>query len=184
VSATGGAAEAITALGQDETAHSSPHFLPDGRHYLYSVWSSQPSNRAIYAGSLDSKERIRLISAESMTAYADPGQLLFQRQGALFAQPFDPQKLQVTGEPVRVADQLMNNTTTGRSAFSVSRTGTLIYRSDSGGSENNAQFSWFDRSGKQLGLAGKPGEYVANFDLSADGKRIVAVRAEAPVTCG
>jgi hypothetical protein len=54
----------------------------------------------------------------------------------------------LTGEPVRIADAVMNNTANGRAAFAVSRNNTLIYRSGAGTTENDSQFVWFDRGGK------------------------------------
>jgi eukaryotic-like serine/threonine-protein kinase len=181
VSASGGVPTPITSLDQSqgETGHYAPYFLPDGRHYLYLVWSADASNSALYVGLLDSMERVRLMAAESMAAYAEPGYILFQRQGTLFAQMFDPKRLQVTGEQVRIADAVITNPGVGRrSAFAVSRNNTLIYRSDNGTTENDSQFVWFDRSGKQIANAGKPGPYAASFDLSPDAKRIVATRRD------
>jgi eukaryotic-like serine/threonine-protein kinase len=47
VSAAGGRATPISVLdsARGETFHTSPYFLPDGRHYLYTAWSSEQSNR-------------------------------------------------------------------------------------------------------------------------------------------
>ena len=81
-----------------------PHFLPDGRHFLYLAWSSKPENRAIYVGALDSDQKTRIMTAESRAIYAPPGFLLFHRQGTLFAQPFDTTRLALHGEPVRLAE--------------------------------------------------------------------------------
>ena len=35
VSATGGAAAAVTTLGPQQVGHLAPHFLPDGRRFLF-----------------------------------------------------------------------------------------------------------------------------------------------------
>ncbi len=86
----------------------SPHFLPDGRHFLFTASSHRPEIRGIYVGSLDSAETRRLLSDESHVAYAPPGYLLFIRDWTLMAQPFDAKRLQITGEPFPVADQVTN----------------------------------------------------------------------------
>ena len=52
----------------------------------------------IYVGSIDSKERKRLLAAESGPLYAAPGYLLFNRGGTVFAQPFDADTLELSGE--------------------------------------------------------------------------------------
>ena len=152
-----------------------PYFLPDGRHFLYLAWSIQPSNRAVYVGSLDSMERTRLLAVESMAAYAQPGYLLFHRGGTLFAQAFNPSKIEITGEPVPVADQIFIGAGVGgRGAFAVSQNGVLVYRA--GGPAANRRFVWFDRTGRQVISAGKAGLYTANFDLSPDGKHIAVAQ--------
>src|SRR5262249_43623211 len=80
-SAEGGVPVQITDLdkSRQEVAHLFPYFLPDGHHYLYLAWSSQQAKRAVFIGSLDSKEKKLLTNAESMVMYASPGALLFQK---------------------------------------------------------------------------------------------------------
>jgi eukaryotic-like serine/threonine-protein kinase len=168
---------AITVLSkaEQETGHLWPYFLPDGRHFLYLAWSIQPSNRAIYVGSLDTMERKRLLAVESMAAYAQPGHLLFHRGGTLFAQGFDPSNLELKGEPVSIADQIsVGAGVGGRTGFSVSQNGVLVYRA--GGPAANRRFAWFDRTGRELVSAGESGLYTNSFDLSPDGKQIAVAR--------
>ena len=50
--------------------------------------SSQPTNSAVYVGSIDSKERTRLFASESPAMYAAPGYLFFNRGNAVFAAAF------------------------------------------------------------------------------------------------
>ena len=89
VSAAGGEPIRIGALDESrqETAIMQPSFLPDGNHFLYLAWSTQQANRAIYVGSLESDNTVKLFDSQSKAAYAAPGYLLFHRGGALFAQP-------------------------------------------------------------------------------------------------
>jgi Tol biopolymer transport system component len=51
----------------------------------------------------------------------------------------------------------------------VSSGGLLLYSA----SNTLSQFTWFDRTGKPLGVVGEPGEY-STFRLSPDGRRVVA----------
>jgi Tol biopolymer transport system component len=174
VSAEGGRPTPLTALNvsRHETFLTSPDFLPDGRRFLYTAWSPEESNRAVYVGSLDSKDSTRLFAASSKALYADPGYLLYHREGVLLAQPFDAKKLEVTGEPVRIADQLAYTSTGAHAAFSVSQNGVLTYRDDS---TSLQQFVWVDRTGKTLNSAGEPGRY-GGFDLGPDGRQIAVAR--------
>ena len=61
-----------------------------------------------------------------MAMYAAPGYLLYLRAGTLFAQPFDAKNLRLTGDPVRIADQIPFNGANGRAAFAVSETGIVV----------------------------------------------------------
>ena len=131
---------------RQEGRHRWPRFLPDGRHFLYYVGSSQRDHQGIYVGSLDSKEKRRLVGTSGGAAYAPPGYLLFALNQTLVAQPFDPERLQITGEPLSVGEQVGGGS--GWSApFSVSATNVLTYWR---GGNRKRQLVWFDRAGRQL----------------------------------
>jgi Tol biopolymer transport system component len=166
-----------------------PSFLPDGQHFLFLSVPAQASSAAIYAGSLDSSDATRLVAAQSNAAYAEPGYLLYHRDGTLYAQPFNPSKLATNGDAVRLADKLPYDAS-GAAAFSASRTGILIYRNSppptaqaaSGaapsGGVYNLPLTWVDRSGKKLDpLADRAG--WAGVDLSPNGKRVATHRHDA-----
>jgi len=94
-----------------EVAHIFPRILPDGRHYLYlNVVTS--GKHAIYLGSLDGKERKRLLDSLQSFEYAPPseagksGHLLFLREGTLMAQPFNAKRLELAGETFPVLDNV------------------------------------------------------------------------------
>jgi hypothetical protein len=85
VPAGGGEARPVTNpnASEQETAHRSPFFLPDGRHFLYTIRGRQ--DLGIYLGALDTRERVRLLSDESNAAYvkADTGgYVIFWRSAA------------------------------------------------------------------------------------------------------
>jgi eukaryotic-like serine/threonine-protein kinase len=104
------------------------------------------------------------------------GQLLFVHQNILFAQPFDAARLELSGEPVRLAENIP--TGSAQSAFSISDS-VLAYRSTATDAQTSLQLGWFDRSGKLLEKVGPPGTYVGP-SVSPDGKRIAVHRHEAP----
>jgi hypothetical protein len=143
-------------------------FLPDGRHFLYLAAGAQQEKSEIYVGSLSSKERKLLVTAYSSIAYARPGFLLFSRERALLAQPFDARGLRVTGEAVPVGEQVQHFID-GRGAFSVSENGVLAYQG--GVAAGDSQLAWFDRGGKQLETLGAPADYTEPR-LSRDGRRM------------
>jgi len=201
VLAAGGQPAQISELNttEQETEHFSPSFLPDGRHYLYLAISSKPSNDAIYVASIDSKDRKRLFAASARAIYAAPGYVLFNRGTAVFAQPFDPDKLSLSGEAIRIADGVPPvvaargapiSPSAGRNAaFAVSQAGVLLYRTGANpqapptsiSTLNSAAvgttLTWLDRSGRRTGQVGNSGFYFG-VDLSPDGKQIAVHRHE------
>jgi eukaryotic-like serine/threonine-protein kinase len=148
------------------------HFLPDGHHFLFGVLSPRPEIRGVYVGSLDSKGTRCLLDVVSNVVYAPPGYLLFLRHWTLVAQPFDAQRLQLTGEPFQIADQVTFSIHGGLGAFSVSNTGVLDYIR--GG--NMRQLVWFDRAGKELGPVGAPDAYSLP-SLSPDEKSVAVTNS-------
>ncbi|MDO8677264.1 MAG: protein kinase [Acidobacteriota bacterium] len=188
VSAEGGKPEAITTVEKPETGHFWPSFLPDGRRYVYLAWSGEAANRAVFAGTLGSQEKTKLMAAESNAAYASPGYLVFHRESTLFAQPFNADTLALAGDPVHIADQLGFSSANGRGHFDVSQNGVLLYFQGGGATAlggsgraqitaPNATFGWRDRSGRQLGLAGEQGAY-GDIDLSPDAKFVAITRQD------
>ena len=187
VSSAGGPATPLTSLDQarQEISHRWPYFLPDGKHFLFFARSSQPEKSGFRVGSLDSKEVKPLLAGDSNIAYAPPtslrqnggpGHLLFHREGTLMAQPFDPARLQISGEPFPVAEQLSFSGINSLASFSVSSNGVLAYVTGPGGSAGT-ELLWFDRTGKRLASAAPPGMYYG-VDLSPDGRRAAVGRTD------
>jgi serine/threonine protein kinase/Tol biopolymer transport system component len=175
VSASGGQTAPLTELdaSRKEVAHAYPSFLPDGKHYLFLVRTSDSeSPAATYIGELDSKERRPLRGIASEAKYSPTGHIVFIRDGALMAQLFDVEDLKLSGEAFPVADPFVSTRTAVAGEFSVSADGELAYYLPTAGSEAataNTELTWFDRTAKSLGVAGASGEY-ADPELSPDGK--------------
>ena len=179
VPAEGGEPEPLAALVPGETGRFWPQFLPDGRHYLYLSLASRREDQAIYVGALDSDLRQRVVAAEYGAAYSPPGYLLYIKDGALVAQPFDARRLTLSGTPTPILDEEVSRfpgtVLAGRAHFSVSTNGVLAWRP--GPTTEHRQLTWFDRSGRKLGTLGEPGAYVAHA-LSPDEKSVAACRVE------
>jgi len=111
----------------------------------------------------------KLVTSGSNAAFDPSGFLLFTRGGVLLRQRFDPRRLDVSGEPTRVAERVAWIEAAGKADFSVSNTGVLAFQTETGVS---TQFAWFDRTNKMLETVGEPGSY-RSLSLSPDGKRLV-----------
>jgi len=178
VSASGGLPVPITAFdpARRETLHAFPSFLPDGRHFVYTRRSSDLAKSAIYLGSVDVKPDQQsskpLANSNWQTECvpsADPSidYLLFVSGGTLMAQPLDNRRLELTGQPAPVAEQLND----GR-AFSSSANNVLVFQQSPA---SNVQLAWYDREGKVLETAGDPGEY-RELALSPDGMQLAVTK--------
>jgi len=99
---------------------------------------------------------------------------MFVRDGALMAQPVDPDKFELAGEPFPIVEQVAVGLALN-SHFSVSENGVLVYQK--GQETGTGRLAWYDRSGSQSGFVGDPGR-IFDFALSPDGKRVAIARAD------
>ena len=152
-----------------------PHFLPDGRRFLFFMRTAKPEGRGIYAGSLDSTHITFVVESEFKGAYAD-GHLLYVRGHELLAQPFDATRLALLGAPIHVADGIWSAMGAGQASFSASNTGALAYVN---AAVSYLRFAWFDRNGRALEQVGGSAPYSNAPELSPDGSRVLVTRGEA-----
>jgi serine/threonine protein kinase len=156
-----------------------PSFLPDGRRFLYSDFN-EASGPGIYIGSLDAKEGKR-IGAGSSAVSVSPSWLLYVRNSTLVAHSFDPDKASLSGDPIRIADQVATvgpGNVPGVGGFSVSQNGVLAYRRAL--PPASTELTWYNRNGKKLGTVGEDAVYTSPA-LSPDGRRIAVGRVDASV---
>jgi Tol biopolymer transport system component len=106
VAASGGDPVAVTAIDstRSESGHRFPYFLPDGKHFLFASLPAGPDGWDTYVGSLGSTEVKHLLTAGSVAIYAEPGYLVFTRDGRVLAQRFDASRLELLGAPVSITD--------------------------------------------------------------------------------
>jgi len=102
-----------------------------------------------------------------MAEFAPPNHLLFVRGNALFAQTLDLHRLELTGEPVLVAQPILG-TAAGRAGVSVSENGVLVHTGSVGVAGRT--LVWVDREGREEPLPVPPRQYQFPR-LSPDGMR-------------
>jgi eukaryotic-like serine/threonine-protein kinase len=185
VAATGGDPVAVTTLdaSRRETNHRFPWFLPDGDRFLYTVIPGRESKFDIYIGSLNGAAPELLGAMESSPVYAEPGLLLFMRQGVLTAQGFDPERRQLVGDVRLLPDSPGGLTdpstmwTAGRVA-TASANGVLAYLTDPV-VETRAQ--WVDGSGRPASDLPLPRGQYSMVRIAPDGQHAALVREVSPV---
>jgi Tol biopolymer transport system component len=158
----------------NDLSHWYPWFLPDGRHILFADQAPAASDElTLRIVALDSPEVKTLGHANSSAMYAS-GYLLYMRQNALLAQPFDEKRLTITGEARSIADHILNVQFGAViiSGFSVSQEGQLVYQARASGSQ---QLTWFDRNGKPMGTLDDAGDVWA-LEFSPDRKSVAVSR--------
>ena len=185
VRASGGGVVPVTVLDEDESAHEWPQFLPDGKHFLYERVSSDPEKTGIYIGSIEAapnrQSRERLLAADRQAYYAaspggGTGHLIFLRQATLMAQAFDPATMTLSGEATAIVDGVDSSATKNYGLFSVSDTGTLVYR---GGFGSQTVLTWIDLQGNPAGTLDGRGDYSSPA-ISPDGSRVAVAVGAAP----
>lgn len=168
VAATGGTVTTLTSLDESrrESAHLMPLFLPDGRHILFQVMSPEGGT---YITSLDAPAPRRLLNDRSRLGFG-AGHLFFMRGRTLMAQQFDLRRLELAGEPIRVASEVEATAVSG--GFAVSSSGTIAFWP---GALALTQPTWVSRTGAVLGTVGSPAAY-GSVALSPDGAEVAAER--------
>jgi Tol biopolymer transport system component len=106
--------------------------------------------------------------------YADPGYVLYVREGALMAHAFDEKALALEGEPRIVLDSVAVNTAFGM--FSVSDTGVLVVRPP----RRQNTLRRVDATGRLLSQISAP-EATGALRVSPDGERVAASIADPKV---
>lgn len=165
VPAQGGAPAPATERrdGDDMGTTYYPAFLPDATRFLYL------RSRTVYAGSLNDNRRVTVLEDAGNATYAS-GHLLFVRESTLFAQPFDPDGLRVSGSAVPLATRVRINTGSGAGTFSVSANDTLVYDAED---TAPATLTWLDRQGHDVGTLGDAAMF-SGIHLSGDGRWVAA----------
>jgi DNA-binding winged helix-turn-helix (wHTH) protein/Tol biopolymer transport system component len=174
VSVAGGKATRVTQVdgAGGESSHWFPLFLPDGNRFLYTVMADDPEKRGVYLESLDHRHsKRRLVIADGPFAIAlDPEKkiyvLLSEQAGKIAAQRFDVNRGELWGPSHILLDR--------PGMLSVSDTGTLVIRKFG---QDTSRLVWRDRTGRELGVLGPPGDYEG-VHLSPDDRFVAITRLE------
>ena len=171
VSAAGGV-KSIAVPGDSVKQVGWPAFLPDGKHYLFSMVGAT-GNAKTYVGTLGSTKFKELAIEGSRVEYSPDGYVLLSRDRTLVAQRFDVRALELRGEPFPIAENLPIGSS-GIANFSISDDGILVYRASSSSAN---RLVWLSRTGQELSEVAPAADYRSPA-LSPDGSKVAIRRAD------
>ena len=184
VPAAGGTPAPLTSPSGErgEFSHRLPHALPGGESILFTVTRSRFARwdeAQVWLYSRGTRDARLLIDGGADARYVSSGHLLYVREGALLAVPFDLGRLEVTAGAVGVLPDVMQAAymaglpnETGVMQVSVSATGTLVYLP--GGTQKPTEYEVhaLDRNGQGKALS-IPALDFRTLRISPDGASMV-----------
>lgn len=175
-SATGGTQESLDIVfDESATRQSWPYLLPGADALLYTTTSN---NFGVRDGSridllIQSTGEVRTIIQNGYNArYAPTGHIVFVRAAALWAVPFDVDRLQTTGPEQPVIQGVQTDTDLGTTVYAFSDDGYLVYLpgGDTKVRGPKSSLIWVDREGNEEVLPQL--RNVAGAVVSPDGRRL------------
>ena len=151
-------------------SHRFPQILPDGEHVLFDLLDRKYMSHAAVVSLRTGEQRI-LVEGAAYPRYLPTGHLVFTRPGSLFAVPFSLKRLETSGPPVPLLDDLGTNYTMRCAQFAFSQEGTLVYAPSR---QVQRTLVWVDRKGATERVLLPPGGFD-EVALSPDGGRLAAI---------
>ena len=173
VSASGGIPEPLTRPEDGGESYLYPHVLPGGQAVLFFIRSATSEANQIAVYSIDTGEQRTLLPG-TLPRFA-AGHLVFGRGASLWAVPFDVTRLELTGEPFLVLEDVAGGIATPFPQFDIADDGSLVYLPAGAGVVNERTLVWVDRDGSEEPVTAEPRAYMAPH-ISPDGTK-VAVEA-------
>jgi Tol biopolymer transport system component len=175
VNAAGGAPQPVTRVDSTlvDASHRFPAWLPDGKHFLFALFSNNPHVQSdvggIYVASVDGGEPRKLTPDVGSFVVLPTGHLLVRRNGDLVAVPIDLESFAVGAPVVTVAERVGFGSNSGLVRASASIAGDIAFASAT--DLPPTDLAWLDRFGRRgeaLGLRSK----FSGIVLSPDGGQV------------
>ena len=173
VPAAGGTPQAVTRPDKyGDSTHRWPQILPGGQSVLFMANKtiSKYDNSSIQVLSLKTG-RVKVVQRDAYFGrYLPGGYLVYIHQGTLFGVRFDLGRLEVSGTPTPLLDDVAADSNTAGGQFDFSLNGRFVYL---GGKSTTATWTqaWLDRAGGTKPLLALPSVYYEPR-FSPDGKRL------------
>jgi len=175
VNAAGGEPRAATTLDttRGETAHRFPSFLPDGRHFLY---VALPGKNNVLDGrvAVPGGPPGPIVCASLNAPVYAAGWLVFNQQGTVVAQRFDPRSFRTQGPPRAVHGFFDVSGQYSGSPIVTASSGGLVLQRELEKPQTHLEI--LDRSGRPLSTMDLPPGAWTDPRLSPDGTHLAASR--------
>jgi eukaryotic-like serine/threonine-protein kinase len=164
VPAAGGQPKEATkiAFARGERTHKYPRAVPGGKVVLFTVATGDSESfddAQIAAFSPQTGRQKVLVEGGTHPVYSPSGHLVYARNGSLLTVRFDPDRLEVTGQPFSVLEGVLMSRNTGVANFDISASGDLVYIP--GKAEGGARtLFWVNRNGEAEKLPLPPRSYL------------------------
>jgi serine/threonine protein kinase len=168
VPASGGSLQKISVASKDQIYPQGLTWLAGGDWVVFTDYLSQRQN--VIAVKLSTGEQRPLLDNALSPSYA-AGRLIYYQGGALWAVPFDSDKVQILGSPTEIETGVNEENYIAQAT--ASRTGVLAYAPGPAGNFLRNLFL-VNRTGQEQKLDVPPNDYV-DPAFSPDGKRIAVV---------
>jgi eukaryotic-like serine/threonine-protein kinase len=172
VPAKGGTPRQLTTLdaSRHEVLHSDPAVLPGQRVVLFASLTTEAGTERIEAVSIDGQKRWVVVEHAVTPVWSSTGHLLFGRDGAVWAVPFDENNATTSGAAVPVIPAgVVCTVRSGSLGFQLSSTGDLVYVPEGFGSKRVVSVG---RDGSELALNLPPDRY-GTPRTSPNGRRLL-----------
>jgi serine/threonine-protein kinase len=172
VNATGGKPEKLTDAnpGAGELGHWWPQFLPDGRHVVFTSFSTPIDKSRVMLYSLDTGAQRVLVEGAMFGRVLNSGHIVYARANGIVGAPFDLRRRELTDAEAPVLDAVSTHLSNGVAQMSVATNGTLAFI-PSNEASTNTELVWVDRAGA-ITQALPPRRRHQQLRLSPDGRRI------------
>ena len=170
VADTGGTPNALTKLFDPGESQRLPHFLPDGRRFLFmSTVRADRSKKGVYLFDPDRDPPRLLLPSRTEAAFVDPGYLAYVDGGNVMLRPLDPARAELTGQARPIAAGANADFNRYYINLDLAAGGALVYQREP--PPKNGTLVWFDRAGHETQAPGAASR-ILNADLSPDEKTV------------
>ena len=170
VSSDGGTPTSLTALDQaaGERSHRWPQVLPTASAVLFTA--VRVLDDLVVVRSLTTRQT-KILQSGHYARYLPSGHLIYAYRGTVFAAPFDVARLEMTGPPAPVLEDVAVNAPSAAAQYTFSSDGTFAYVPGGNSESRRVSIDWMDRDGHIQPLRSVPGRY-RNLTFSPDGRRL------------